>query len=264
MENRIEIRPGRTINLRVIQHPTSDKTAFLIHGLGGRGEQWRFQLDLLKQDYTLIIPDLYGNGKSDKPKPDNNTYTFTEFDKDISVLFNKYASNDNIVMGHSYGGTFATSLTIKNQNKISKLILIAPVPCAPSLSLPLMYRLPAPLLQLFRPLLEKEFQKAAFDPSTNPELVAEEMRANLTNPMYVISAMVAGMKDIPTTDATTLTTPTLMLTGQHDQLIPPSVSTDYYRALPHHEFHSIDHAAHLIQLEQPAATNDLLRRFTTK
>ena len=91
MDTKIEVRPGRLMNLDIRKNPASDTTIFFIHGLGGRGEQWRNQIAFFQDKYSLIIPDLLGHGKSDKPKPGrNNPYDFIEFCRDLQIIFDKW------------------------------------------------------------------------------------------------------------------------------------------------------------------------------
>lgn len=265
MENHIEIRPGRTINLVTYPHPTSKETAFLVHGLGGRGEQWREQIPLLKDKYSLIIPDLLGHGKSDKPPSQNpNPYGFIEYTKDLEVIFKQYASSQNIILGHSYGGALAASLAFDHQNNVNKLILLSPLACTAMMKTPLVYYLPNGMLELLLPLLEKQFMRLAFDISANPNLVAEEAKAFRANPMHVIKSMIHGMKEIPTLDVAKLNTSTLMILGEHDDVIPPNVSKQFYNVLPHHQFEMIVHAAHMTMLEKPEQVNAYISNWLSQ
>lgn len=265
MENRIEIRPGRTINIRTYSNSAIDDTIFLFHGLGGRGEQWHNQIEALKGKYNLIVPDLLGHGKSDKPKPkgNHNPYSFNELELDLQAIFKKYANAKNIIIAHSYGGALATSVTFDHQDQVSKLILLAPTPCAPSFKVPFIFRLPACLMELFRPALEKNFQQCAFEPFDDPQLLNTELIAGRANPMYMISGMVRGMQDIPKLDVTMLTVPSLIMLGNDDKLVPPAASRQFYTALPHHRFELIQQAAHLLMLEKPDEVNKLIVEFNT-
>lgn len=260
MDCRTQIRPGRALNLTLYDHPHSDTTVFLIHGLGGRSGQWREQIVLLKDKYSLVIPDLLGHGASPKPSASDN-YLFCEFEKDLDALFNHYANTNNIVLGHSYGGALATSLTLDHQDLIHKLILISPVPCRPNKILPFVYRLPASMMEWARPWMEKKFQQLAFDAHAQPGLLAEELQAGRSNPMYIIKATALGMKAIPNIDITMLTTPTLVLVGENDQLVPSDYSKQFYQSLPHHQFQTIREAAHMAMLEQRKEVNAAIAKF---
>ncbi|EKD72116.1 MAG: hypothetical protein ACD_46C00004G0010 [uncultured bacterium] len=263
MNNRMEIRPKRFINVCHYQHPSSKKTAFLIHGLGGRSGQWLPQLTVLKKDYSVVIPDLYGHGQSDKPKPSNafNPYTFSEYEQDLRILFNRFATDTNIIAGHSYGGALAASLAIDHQDKVNRLVLISPVPCTPNLQISWAYKLPLFMMEIFRFLLEKKAQKQSFDPTTDPKIIETELYESRKNPMYVIKAAIDGMLQMQRIDVTMLTVPTLILLGQHDQLILSEVSQKFYQQLPHHRIIMLDNIAHMALAEKPDVVNIEMTNF---
>lgn len=261
----IEIRPGRLLNISFHENPQSDTTIFLIHGLGARGRQWRNQINILKDKYALVIPDLFGLGESEKPRSFfSNPYSFTELDLDLHTIFTRYANKNNIVMGHSYGGALAVSLATDFQNKINKLILINPTHAEPKTQLPPVFRYPAFVLQWIRPKLEKAFNEAGYDQSTSQTLINEENIANRKNEMYVIKAMVKGMKTIRKIDVSRLQMPVLIIIGETDKIILPENVKIFYQKIPHHEIHVVPQAAHMVMLEQPQKTNELILAFLLK
>jgi pimeloyl-ACP methyl ester carboxylesterase len=265
IESKIEVRPGRKMYFVTYKNPNSDTTVFLIHGLGGRGEQWQKQIEALKNQYTLIVPDLLGHGKSDKPNSSQfNPYSFSELDQDMHAFFNLYADNKNIILGHSYGGALTTSLSLDYQDKINKFILIAPTPCAPGLPLPWLYRLPVFLMEALRPYLERQFQTLAFSSHPNPEIVASELEAGRKNPMYVIKFLIHGMQNMPSIDLTMLNIPALVIVGEPDGLVPASAQQSFYKNLPNHEFNIITDASHMVLLEKPEIVNQSILKFTHK
>ena len=48
------------------EHP--NKTIVFIHGYGGQGRQWEYQLWQFSNDNRVIAIDLRGHGRSDKPE----------------------------------------------------------------------------------------------------------------------------------------------------------------------------------------------------
>jgi pimeloyl-ACP methyl ester carboxylesterase len=265
MDYKIEVRPGRTLHVVVEENPASDTTLFLIHGLGGRGNQWRKQIKFLKNQYSLVVPDLLGHGKSDKPKPGKtNPYAFVEFAQDLQVLLNKFTDKKNVVIGHSYGGALAVYLSYTNQTLIAKEILVTPARCKPFHDIPKIYRLPAWALSLLRPFLEYSFRKFAYDKSTKNKVIDEELSAGKKNRFYVIKAMLDGMSDIPRIDLSLLNTPSLIITGESDHIIPSDLIKKFYEKLPHHEFVYLLQAGHMAQLEQPDEVNVLIVGFLAK
>ncbi len=257
MESRVEIRPGRTISVTTYLHPNPQGIIFLIHGLGGKITQFREQIPVLKDKYTLILPDLYGHRHSDAPMPhDNNPYSFTEIYADLDVLFKQYAHDNNILIGHSYGGAFATALCFNHQDRVNKLILMTPAPCAPSINVPFVYRaLPLFMLNWLRPLLERQFIKLAFNKTTDQKLIRVEIEDSRSNPLYLVKYLVTGMATIPPIDVRQLHTPTLLIMGMNDLLVPTSQQEAFYRNIPNLKVDRIKDAAHLVLLERPQQVN---------
>jgi pimeloyl-ACP methyl ester carboxylesterase len=262
MEIITEIRPGRTLHLVIYPNPDSDTTVFFIHGLGGRGDQWREQINFLKKNYTLVIPDLLGHGKSDKPNLRRvNPFSFTELSQDLQIIFTRYANNKNIILGHSYGGALATSLALTHQNQISKLILISPTPCSPGMTIPLLYRFPAFVMTLFQPLLNRRFEKLAFTAKPDPALIALESGMNRLNSMRVIKQVVYGMQQMPMIDLMTLHIPVLIMVGEPDWLVAPGSQRKFYKKIPNHEFITIPNASHMALLERSDMVNQAIMNF---
>lgn len=262
MDSKIQIRPGRVIHLTIHENSSSDTTAFLIHGLGGRGDQWREQINVLKKHFTLVIPDLPGHGQSEKPEVNtSNPYSFPELDQDVHAIFNHYSSNKNIIIGHSYGGALTTSLTLDNQDKITQFILLSPTPCLPNIPIPFFYHLPALVMEAIRPLLDRQFQRLAFTKDANPALIARESKANQANPMYVIKQIVNGMQKMPAIDLTMLNTPGLVIVAEPDNLISPEAQQQFYKTLPNHKIDIIPNASHMALLEKPQIVNASIIKF---
>lgn len=261
MDSRIEVRAGRVLNVTTYPHPANDATAILIHGLGGRGEQWHHQIQSLKTHFTVIVPDLYGHGKSKGYSTNNamEAFSFNEMQQDVQALYTRYANKTTWILGHSYGGALATATIHQHPEHAQRLVLLCPLPCLPSVQTPPAYKLPAWLLEWFRPALEKEFAQLAFDKTTDPRLMRHEILASRANPMRMIKAMLCGMRDVPTLNLNTLTIPTLMILGEHDGIVPTAASCQYYKTLPQLTVETIAQTAHMPLLERPDMVNTLIR-----
>lgn len=259
MNERIEIRPGRTVDILSLGNPQSDITIFFFHGLGGRKAQWQSVIHLLKDNYRIIALDMLGHGESDKPQSKQiNLYSFQELDRDNKAIFNRYASKHNIIAGHSYGGAFATSLGLAHPEMITKLLLISPVPLSPETKIPFLFTLPTRVMELIRPLLERQMAKLIFDPKANPKLVEEEIVTSRQNPMHVIKSMIKGLLSIPRTDVSNLAIPTWIVIGEHDRLIPPITSLSFYETLPNHHIVTLKDVGHMAIMETPEKVASLI------
>jgi pimeloyl-ACP methyl ester carboxylesterase len=59
----------------------------------------------------------------------------------------------------------------------------------------------------------------------------------------------------------TITFPTQVIVGEHDQLTPPSLVRQYVKQIPGASFEIIPQAGHLSSLEQPAYFLEIVHRF---
>lgn len=260
----VEIRPNR--RLHIFHHnANSPKTLFLLHGAGGRVPQWREQIAFFAKNYNIVAPDNLGHGKSDCPKNTTTTplYSFSEINQDHQAIFDRYATEENIVMGHSYGGAFASYLVLKNSDKVKKLILIAPTSFTPKVPA-WIFRLPIFIMAFFRAALDKQFSHLAFHPQTDRQLVMREMAEAHKNSLPVMKELVLNMAFLPKIDPKQITQPTLVLFSHADNLVPAQQSIEFYRQLPHVEFKEITLARHVLMLEQPQQVNQIIQAFLEK
>ena len=104
---------------------------FFVHGVGGSARIWYKQLAYFGAlGFEAIALDLVGHGESTEPKS-KESYEFLEMAGDALLVFdsyvnnNKNAENNCIVIGHSYGCSFATYLAQSRPNIVSRLVLIS-------------------------------------------------------------------------------------------------------------------------------------------
>ena len=96
----------------------------LIHGFLNTGQNWKrtaVYKVLLKAGYRVIIPDLRGNGKSDKPHTDDAYSNNTEA-KDVIALADSLNIKSYYVIGYSRGSIITASLLVMDK-RIRKAVL---------------------------------------------------------------------------------------------------------------------------------------------
>lgn len=89
------------------------KTLLLIHGLGASLEHWYRLVPLLAEEFKLIILDLPGAGRSDKPKRNYSLDFYTEV---LEQFIDQLNLKDIVLVGHSFGGGVALQLAIKKKS----------------------------------------------------------------------------------------------------------------------------------------------------
>ena len=82
----------------------------MLHGFPGSHEEWRPYIDSLKETYQLIVPDLRGNGQSDKPH-DSESYLSNRFTSDIVTILDNLDIDRAHCWGYSFGGYIAFCLS---------------------------------------------------------------------------------------------------------------------------------------------------------
>ena len=97
---------------------------FLIHGFINSGSSWEHTVlkkELLKDGYRVIIPDLRGNGASDKPH-DEASYSNDAEVKDLKALASYLKLKKFNVIGYSRG-SIITAKWLTNDKRIKRAVL---------------------------------------------------------------------------------------------------------------------------------------------
>jgi pimeloyl-ACP methyl ester carboxylesterase len=96
----------------------------LIHGLTDGRVSWsQVAPALAKKDYRVYVPELRGNGKTDKPI-EESAYALKELTNDIAAFIDKLELKKPHIVGHSLGAFVAQELSILHADKIASITLI--------------------------------------------------------------------------------------------------------------------------------------------
>lgn len=110
---------GLKINYRIIGE---GRPFLILHGWGSNSEKWQKIGELLAQNgIKVIIPDLPGFGKSDKPLKAWNLDDYCNFIEEFVKFLNL---EKFYLLGHSFGGALAVKCSLKFPEKINKLFLV--------------------------------------------------------------------------------------------------------------------------------------------
>ena len=133
MLNKTIIHNGATINYSLAG---SGPRVILLHGFGETGNIWQHQIDFLKSNFQLIVPDLPGSGQS-QFIPDADIDTYAEIlkkilDAEVSSMFSAAGPSEKInqikasitLIGHSMGGYIALAFAKKYPTYLSAIGLV--------------------------------------------------------------------------------------------------------------------------------------------
>lgn len=99
------------------------QAVLLIHGFINSGASWektQLKKDLLEKGYRVVVPDLRGNGGSDKPQ-DDDSYKDNAEVKDLKLLMSHLNSKEFYAVGYSRGSIVLAKLLTK-EPRIKKAV----------------------------------------------------------------------------------------------------------------------------------------------
>lgn len=94
---------------------------FLVHGFGENSDIFKNQLEELEKNYTLILPDLPGSGKSKLCEEEITMELLADF---IFEIIEQEKFEKIIFFGHSMGGYLGMSFLEKYEHKLAGFGLI--------------------------------------------------------------------------------------------------------------------------------------------
>lgn len=109
------------VPLFFVEKGQGDLTFLCIHNTGGDHRLFTPQLDYFSQFGRVIVPDLRGHGKSDKPQ---QKYAIETFGDELIALCQAHSAKNIIAMGSSTGGNIALDLACRYPVLVKASIMI--------------------------------------------------------------------------------------------------------------------------------------------
>ena len=109
------------INLAVYE-AGSGPAIVLLHGFPGLAFTWRHQIPALAAaGYRVIVPDLRGYGRSDRPKAVED-YDIAHLTADLVSLLDTLDVRKAVFMGHDWGGLLAWQMPLFHEERVAGAI----------------------------------------------------------------------------------------------------------------------------------------------
>jgi pimeloyl-ACP methyl ester carboxylesterase len=165
---------------------------------------------------------------------------------------------DMIIMGNSLGGHIALVYTLKNPDKVKKLVLTGSS-------------------GLFEDSMGGSYPKRGnyayikerveytfYNPQVaTKELVDEvfETTNSIPKAMRIVAIAKSAQRHNMAEDIPQIKVPTLLIWGLNDTITPPMVAHEFNRLLPHATLRFIDRCCHAPMMEHPEKFNELVTDF---
>jgi len=122
-----ELSDKTKIHLETFGTNTGENVIIVLHG--GPGNDYRQYLNLtdLQDDYFIVLWDQRGTGLSERV--DEQEISLEQYLADLNEIAVHFSPNHPITLiGHSWGGGYATYYTQQFPAKVKKLVLVEPLP----------------------------------------------------------------------------------------------------------------------------------------
>lgn len=251
----------------------------ILHGTGGHAETYQRNIGPLSQHFHVIVPDMIGHGFTDRPDLD---YTLDDFASHLFCLLDTMGIDRTHLSGESVGGCIAAWMTIKQPERVERLVLNTGILDRPDAK---------GLLQLDD--LEQRTKALAQDCSLDTvrrrlewlvldkDVMTEEMvriRHRIYNQPGMVESVIRVMMAVLSMNRGIycgvdylnsklmgqISRPTLVLWSDHNPGKPFEVIKPAIDLIPDAEVHIIENAAHWPQFEQPERVNSLMIDFLNR
>jgi len=233
---RLVIYPPDGLAIEVFVSSGRGEPLLLLGGLLNSEEIWSNQLEMLQENYQVIIFNKPGCGRSEI---NMETLTLDMIVHNIlTVLDTLNIKSDLTVIGYSFGGILAQLLCLKYPQKVKSLIIACSTPYASK--------------------NRTELSSLIEELSNNQQFQEIFSNVDLKNlrPYYQISNGFNVWADLEK-----ITVPTLILAGQKDRYMKPVYSEAINQAIPQSQYQEIEGAGHLPLLTHSANFNNKVSDF---
>ena len=228
-----------------------------IHGAVGN-PGWQPYHEELARSYQVYAPSLPGfNGT---PKPDWLS-TITDIAHFTQQIVATLGLDQYILIGSSMGGWVGAEMAAMSDRQLKGLVLIDPVGIKPQ---------QGEIAELFMVGAETRLKQRFYDTSqvANYENYSRELTTEEANIDHSNREMASRLCWRPYMNNPSLpfylakvTTPTLIVWGKQDAIVPVECGDLYHRAIPNSTLKVIDHCGHSPQIEKPEEFHKTVGEF---
>jgi pimeloyl-ACP methyl ester carboxylesterase len=235
----------------------SGEPVIMLHGSGPGVSglaNWQHNIGALSQRFHLLAPDIVGFGATERP--DDIIYSLRTWTDHVWAFLDAHDIEKTAIVGNSLGGRIALQMATDRPERITKMVLMG----APGVGMTLTDGLAAlrayqPSHDAMRDLLRNYF---AVDPAMiTDELVAIRYQASIADGTYeAYRAMFFDPRHtgselgITENEVRAIATPTLLVHGREDKVVPMQVAVTMLGLLPNADLHVFSACGHWTQIER--------------
>lgn len=235
------------------------RPVLLLHGLGSSGSDWELITPALARSFRVIVPDVRGHGRSDKPAGD---YGVPLFARDVAALCARLGIDKVDVVGLSMGGMIAFELAVTQPALVRSLTIVNSGPDMASRAVRVLLGLRLLLLRTLGPrrlaamVAKKLFPKP--EQAALRQRVQDALGKNDRDVYMRATRGLIGWTVLPRIRE--IACPVLVLASDGDYT-PVSMKKVYVDLLKDARLEVIKDSGHAAPIDQPAQVIEKLTRF---
>jgi len=244
-----------------VEGPANGQVVVLVHGLGGRAEDWRNLAPwFAKAGYRVYMPDLVGYGRSQKPA--DFSYSMTDEAAVVVGFMDALGLQQVNLGGWSMGGWIVQIVASTHSERVKRLILFDSAG---------LYEKPAWDTRLFTPATSTELDQLDAllmpHPPVVPGFIARDILRNSKRNAWVVQralgTMLAG-RDTTDNLLPQLKMPVLIAWGAEDLITPVEQGEKMHRLVPQSELDVVAGCGHLAPVQCAGQMGPKLVEFVNK
>jgi 2-hydroxymuconate-semialdehyde hydrolase/2-hydroxy-6-oxo-octa-2,4-dienoate hydrolase len=246
----------------------SGPPVLMLHGSGpgvSATANWQYNIPVLAEKFHVLAPDIVGFGGTERP--DDIVYSLRAWTDHVWAFLDANGIDKTAIVGNSLGGRIALQMATDRPDRISRMVLMGSpgVGMTPTEGLAAL-RAYEPSHDGMRALLRNYF-------AVNPALITDELVATRYQASIADGAYQAyrGMffdprhkgseLGITEEEVSAITTPSLLVHGREDKVVPLSVSVTMLGLLPNADLHVFSRCGHWTQIERAGEFSALVSDF---
>lgn len=246
----------------------SGEPVLMLHGSGpgvSGTANWQYNIPVLAEKFHVFAPDIVGFGATERPA--DIVYSLRTWTDHVWAFLDAHGIDKIAIVGNSLGGRIALQMATDHPARISRMVLMGSpgVGMTPTEGLAAL-RAYEPSPDAMRALLRNFF-------AVNPALITDELvairyeasiadgafeayRAMFFDPRHKGSEL-----GITEEEVRAITTPSLLVHGREDKVVPLTVSVAMLGLLPKADLHVFSHCGHWTQIERADEFSALVSDF---
>ena len=222
---------------------------------------WDSQVKHFTKNYTALLCDHRGHGRSDKPKVGERNYSVQVLSNDLYALTQKLNLEKPILVGHSLGGYAAILLALEHPEKISKMVLVG---ATAKMALPAsakFWLFGIGVFYSYETYLRMSFKYGRFYRASKQMVDEEVARALKVDKAIASECWRELTENYDVRDnVSRIEVPTLIIVGEKDK-VNLEASRYLNREIKSSELRVIPECGHSVMIEKPQEFNQILEEF---